>query len=516
MLEDDDADAALIGEYLVSANSSYEILRAKTGAEYRARLRDEPAIVLSDFKLAGYDGLEALALAREVSVDLPFIFVSGALGEDLALETLRRGAMDYVLKDRLDRLGPAVERALLLVRERKRRQQAEAERDALFASERRARELAEAANRMKDEFLAIVSHELRTPLNAVLGWSQMLHVDVSRELLVKGLATIERNARMQARLIEDLLDISRVITGKLRIQPEAVDVTAFISAAVDSVSAAATAKQITLDQHVPDGLTTFGDSDRLQQVVWNLVSNAVKFTDAGGKVDVTVTSESDGLAITVTDSGRGIQPDFLPHVFERFRQGDATTTRTHGGLGLGLAIVRHLVELHGGTVSAHSAGLGSGSRFEVRLPPARPTPVSGHDSGRLAAAKDPAATSRIDGIHVLLVEDDTDTRELVAMLLQQSGARVSAASTARAALELISGKPDVIVSDIGMPDLDGYGFMRHVRARTPEMGGLIPAIALTAYTRELDRHTARLAGFQRHVAKPVHIETLVTAIQELL
>lgn len=514
-LEDDDRDAELVREHLRSLAGNVEILRARNESEYQQLVRD-PALtlILSDFKLPGYDGLDALALARDVDAERPFIFVSGAIGEELAIETLRRGATDYVLKDRLDRLPSAVQRAVDLATERARRRAAEAERDALLESERRARELAEAANRMKDEFLAVVSHELRTPLNAMLGWGQLLTPDSGRELLAKGLATIERNAKIQARLIEDILDIARAITGKLQLRVDTTSVAGIVHAAVEAVRPAADAKSIDVRVDVDPALTLVGDADRLQQVVWNFASNAVKFTEPGGVVSIAAKRDGEELVIAVTDTGRGIEPAFLPHVFERFRQGDATASRSHGGLGLGLAIVRHLVELHGGTVAAHSDGLGKGARFEARVPMQAKRVASSQQN--VAQAEPPARLSSIHGLHVLVVEDDHDTRELVELLLQRGGARVSAASTAQEGLELAKQRPDVIVSDIGMPEVDGYSFMRQLRALAPAEGGAIPAIALTAYTRELDRHQAQAAGFQRHVPKPVQMQALVMAIEDVM
>ncbi len=517
-LEDDDLDAELVEERLSAAFGHVEIIRARNGAEYLQHVGDtDLTLVLSDFKLPAYDGLEALTAARSADSERPFIFVSGAIGEDLAIDTLHRGATDYVLKDRMDRLPSAVRRAVALADERGRRKAAEAERDALLESERHARELAEAANRTKDEFLAVVSHELRTPLNAILGWGQLLTPDSGRELLLKGLTTIERNAKIQARLIEDILDMARVITGKLQLRVDTHQVSAFVANAVDAVRSAADAKNIEISLETAPGLTIVGDADRLQQVVWNLASNAVKFTKAGGSVKVAARRDNEELVISVTDNGRGIEPAFLSHVFERFRQGDATASRSHGGLGLGLAIVRHLVELHGGTVAAHSDGLGHGAHFEVRLP--MRTKAAEALAGRTATPASGAPVTRrsaIDGIHVLVVEDEEDTRELVQLLLQRCGARVSTAASAQHGLELVKTRPDVIVSDIGMPEVDGYTFVRRLRQLDPADGGMIPAIALTAYTRELDRRQAEAAGYQRHISKPVQVQSLVTAIEELL
>jgi signal transduction histidine kinase len=520
-LEDDARDAELVQLRLEADGVNALVQRAKNAEEYRAQLAHRNVdLILADFSLPGYDGLAALEAARALLPEVPLIFVSGAIGEERAIETLRRGALDYVLKDRLERLAPAIWRAMDFVRERRRRQEAEAERDRLLVSERHARELAEAANRMKDEFLAVVSHELRTPLNAILGWASLLATGKQAPgMVAKGLATIERNARVQSRLIEDLLDISRIIAGKLQLRMNQIPVHGFVSAAVEAIRPAATAKRITLMVDVPQQLELVGDADRLQQVVWNLVANAVKFTPAAGSVRVLAARDGEAITLSVTDTGIGIEPGLLPHVFDRFKQGDASAARHQGGLGLGLAIVRHLVELHGGSITAESAGAGQGARFVLRLPLRE---LDSAESRAPATNSEPASSdasissNSLSGVHALVVEDNADTRELIAFVLRESGARVSAAASVPQALELLRDEPDVIVSDISMPEVDGYSFVRRVRTLPAEAGGSTPAIALTAFARELDRREAAAAGYQRHIAKPVVPAALVAAVAEVL
>ncbi len=409
------------------------------------------------------------------------------------------------------------------------RKQAEAQLAAALAGEQGARAEAEqlyadaqAANRAKDEFLATLSHELRTPLTAVMGWARLLRSpDTDEATAARAIEVIERNTRLQVQLVSDLLDVSRIITGKLRLEVRPVDLTTVVEAACEAVRTAAEAKRINIIIDLdPELLPIQGDPDRLQQVVWNLLSNAVKFTPDGGRVDINVTRGRGHVEIRVRDTGQGIRPGFLPYVFDRFRQGDSTAARMHGGLGLGLAIVRHLVELHGGTVEVTSEGQDRGATFTVRLPETAPllSPVSEvpSRSGRSAGAADgdrAAAEPALDGIRVLLVEDDPDQRELVGRLLRQHGARVTAvASAADARARLASAQPDVVVSDIALPEEDGYALIRDLRNRR---GDAVPAVALTAYARDEDRARATAAGYDMHVSKPADSEVLVRAVASL-
>ncbi len=401
------------------------------------------------------------------------------------------------------------------------RKQVEKEREELLTREKAARTQAEIANRTKDEFLSILSHELRTPLNAILGWAQMLRTrsNLDPDTTARALETIERNASGQANLIDDLLDISRIITGKLRLNVRPVELTSVISAAMDTVRPAAEAKHIQIKSTL-DPLTgpVSGDPDRLQQVVWNLLSNAIKFTPQGGYVEVRLECLNSHVKIIVSDTGQGIRPDFLPYVFDRFQQGNSSTTRTHGGLGLGLAIVRHLVELHGGTVQAQSPGEGQGSKFIVNLPLAVAREVSNLERVYSTASREPSFDNppTLEGLHILLVDDEADARELISTILIQCGAEVTAVSSAAEALNRLERlKPDLLVSDIGMPHEDGYTLIRKVRALEAEQGGRIPAVALTAYARVEDRTQALSAGFQMHVAKPVNLVELTTVVASL-
>jgi signal transduction histidine kinase/ActR/RegA family two-component response regulator len=405
------------------------------------------------------------------------------------------------------------------------RSHTEEARTRLLASERVARQQAERSNQAKDEFLSMVSHELRTPLNAVLGWSRMLSQMLARGGIVRptmerGLETIERNAVAQAQLIEDLLDVSRITSGKLRMDVQPTDLGRVIEAAVDTLRPTAEAKEQRLDCQIGnDPVAVRGDAGRLQQVIWNLVSNAIKFTGKGGTIRIVVRRAATDVEISVVDTGQGISPDFLPYVFERFEQQDASAGRRHGGLGLGLAICRHIVELHGGSVRAESAGEGKGATFLVRLPVdvQRETPPP-------APAMQPGAAfevnfecpSELAGLKVLVVDDDPDARELVAYVLQNCGSQPSSAASAEEALELFAReRPDVVVSDAAMPGVDGYELIRRIRALPLESGGHTPAAVLTAFGRAEDRRRGLDAGFQIHVTKPVEPAELVAVVAAL-
>ncbi|HET9958890.1 MAG TPA: ATP-binding protein, partial [Polyangiaceae bacterium] len=378
----------------------------------------------------------------------------------------------------------------------------------------------EVANRAKDEFLAVVSHELRTPLNAILGWTRMLRSSsFSEEKRSRALETIERNANAQAQLIEDLLDVSRIISGKLRLDVASVDVASVLDEAIDVVRPAAYAKGIRLKQTLdPNAGPILGDPNRLKQVIWNLLTNAVKFTPKGGSVHIALRKRDSSIEIVVSDSGQGIEPEFLEHVFERFRQADATTTRKHGGLGLGLAIVRSLVELHGGTVRVTSEGLGKGSSFIVCLPisPLRGAEIESPPAVRLVMKSSLQPSTELANVHVLVVDDEDDARDLVAEMLISAGAEVSTAASAREALGFVrERRPDLVVSDIGMPGEDGYSFIKQLRELPASQGGRTPAIALTAYARVEDRTKALLAGFNMHVTKPVEPRELIALLSSL-
>ncbi len=396
------------------------------------------------------------------------------------------------------------------------------ERQELLTRERAARDEAERLSALKDEFLATLSHELRTPLNAILGWASMLQRG-SRddETTRRGLETIERNARAQGQLIDDLLDMSRIISGNLRLDVQLIEPEKVVEAAIATVHPAAAAKKIDLRV---DGLrrpkemrgTVLADPARLQQVMWNLLSNAVKFTPNGGMVQVMLDRDGQEVVIRVADSGIGIAPDFLPYVFDRFRQQDASITRKHGGLGLGLSIARQLVELHGGTIGVSSPGMHAGTTFTVRLPLAE----AQAQASQPQTPDSPAQAARhgdLAGVKVLLVDDAADTLDVLQQILQHSGATIMAASSAGKALALLEREqPDVIVSDIGMPDVDGFELIRRIRRRSAGAGGAIPAIALTAFTRQDDRQKAMQAGFNDYLAKPVEPGSLVAHIAQVV
>ncbi|HYO25971.1 MAG TPA: ATP-binding protein, partial [Lacipirellulaceae bacterium] len=396
------------------------------------------------------------------------------------------------------------------------------ERERLLESERAARTEVERASHMKDEFLATLSHELRNPLNAILGWAQILQSPhATDEDRAQGINIIERNARAQTQIIEDLLDMSRIISGKVRLDVQRIDLANVVRAAIETVQPAADAKGIRL-RPVLDPLAgpISGDPNRLQQVFWNLLSNAVKFTPRGGAVQILLERVNSHLEVSVIDNGEGIDPQFLPHVFDRFRQADATTTRQHGGLGLGLAIVRQLVELHGGSIRANSPGLKLGSTFVVRLPlvVVHPDPVMTERRHPAAGEASNVEASCVDisGLNILIVDDEPDARALLERVLKECEATVIVATSAQQAFELLQQhRPDLLISDIGMPGEDGYSLIRRIRTLAPEAGGATPAIALTAYARAEDRVNVVIAGFHHHLAKPVAPNELIAIVASL-
>ncbi|MFN6572236.1 response regulator [Dendronalium sp. ChiSLP03b] len=439
-----------------------------------------------------------------------------------SLETESRGrwfskTIDPVLDEQGKFIG-----AVYLLADITDRKQIEHERAQLLAREQQARLEAEAANRLKDEFLATLSHELRSPLNAMLGWTRLLNSRKFDEVTtVKAMQTIERNAKAQAQLVEDLLDVSRIIQGKLRLHIRPMNLVDAIEAAIETVLPAANAKEIQIQTVLDPALGSItGDPDRLQQAIWNLLSNAVKFTPKGGQVRVLVEQVNSQVEIIVTDTGQGISPEFIPFVFDRFRQADSSITRTYSGLGLGLAIVRHLVELHGGIVCANSLGKGQGATFTVKLPQI-PIPPKTSTVDQIHATNDGQEVTfenlpTLEGIRVLIVDDEADARNFVATVLETCGASITAVTSATEAIEAISKFSfHVLVSDIGMPEEDGYQLIRKVRALKPEQGGEIPAIALTAYTRVEDRLQTITAGYQMHLSKPVEPAAIASVVANL-
>lgn len=681
LLEDSLLDSELIRTALTEGGITCNLLHVTTAAEFQAALQQHSFdMILSDYSLPGFDGIAALEMAKEYSPHTPFIFVTATLGEEVAIDTLKLGATDYVLKQRLGRIIPSILRALREAEERNARKKAENnlyDREQEFqalvenstdiiariddhlryvyinpaikkaigipastlvgknAAElgfppqiyteweeklrqvfssgvgcffefdfmspdgvryyqarvepefsitgevrslltiardvtdyknveqalrsnqvelREQKEELEKLNNLKDEFLAVLSHELRSPLNAILGWSKILR---SRKLdqttFDRGLETIERNAKLQTQLIEDLLDVSRIIRGKLTLHPQPTNLVLAIEAAIDTMRLAAQAKSInlqfqTLDSQDEENQTinypysnvpiipsnfkfkVLGDSSRLQQIIWNLISNAIKFTPTGGRVEVLLetvklgNSQPSFAQITVKDTGMGIRSNFIPYVFESFRQADGSTTRRFGGLGLGLAIVRHLVELHGGNIQVSSPGEGQGATFTLQIPLMS---TSEPKVSRYSAVNFELVTNLevgetnlekpLLGMKILVVDDDDDSRDFLNFALSESGAKIHPVESAALAFTAIeSFQPHLIISDIGMPQEDGYSLMQRIRQLPEYMGGKIPAIALTAYAGDSDRQKATLAGFQIHLAKPIMPDDLVEAVIQLI
>ncbi|MBD1825703.1 response regulator [Cyanobacteria bacterium FACHB-DQ100] len=711
LLEDSAIDADLIQAVLLEGGLEFDLKLAQTRNDFITALDQQVFdLILADYSLPGFDGSSALEIVQEQCPAIPFIFVSGTLGEEVAVEMLKSGATDYVLKQRLERLIPSVKRALKEAEERAARKDAEerlinyanrlqtlsetsrsfseaildfqtllntvcctigeligdacilklvsddeqwlqiravyhrnpelvarvqqaasafpqriyeglsaqvlqtqqplflstttnaelqvstqteasyleqfivhslmivplrvrnrsigslsliretpdksymiddqtflqdlANRAALAINNAHLYRKSQEANRIKDEFLAMLSHELRSPLNAIIGWLSLLR---SRQFdgatTTRALETVERNAKAQARLVEDLLDVSRVLQGKLRLTLRPLELLPVVEAAIDTVRPTAEAKNIQLHLALdPQIGKVSGDAERLQQVIWNLMSNAVKFTPKGGRVEVKLEkagADADGQSalafdaqITVSDTGQGIKPEFLPYVFDRFRQADSSITRTHGGLGLGLAIVRHLVDLHEGQVFADSAGEGRGATFTVRLPLLAPKPDLGRtrtNASEIAMIDPFHCAARLTGQRILIIDDDLDARFLLLSILEECGAEVVAAASASEGISILTSSGnsfDLLISDIGMPGEDGYTLLRRVRSLHVEQGEhmsamlknacRIPAIAVTAYAREEDRQAALLAGFQAHLAKPIDPTRLILLVADLV
>jgi signal transduction histidine kinase len=592
VVDDSPEDRELYRRYLRrDSDFAYTFIEASLGQEGLDRWQQhQPDILLLDYRLPDLDGLEFLAQLSAASQQsyLPVIVVTGQGSETIAVKTMKAGAQDYLVKEQItpESLQWAVSHTIETVQLRLQVQQS-------LERERAARAEAERANRIKDEFLAILSHELRTPLNPILGWAKLLKTrNLDSATTAKALDTIERNAKLQTQLVDDLLDVARILRGKLRLQTSPVDLVSVTELAIDTVQAAAAAKDISLNPVLPEVGQVLGDATRLQQIVWNLLSNAIKFTPNGGRVDVRLEpisepesqrarepeneGESGGVGegerrgepgagsqvpgpqnplppdlrppmsdthppanlptrqpvissshspippstspssathaqIIVSDTGKGIKSEFLPHLFESFRQEDASTTRNHGGLGLGLAIVRYLVEAHGGTIWASSKGEGKGATFTIQLPLLKVSAEAVPDHDEITNALD------LKGLRVLAVDDDRDTCDLITTFLSGYGAEVLALSSATEALENFAAfQPDLLICDIGMPDINGYDLLRRIRALVPETRGQIPAIAVTAYAREKDRQEALDKGFQKHIAKPFDPELLASAISELI
>lgn len=639
LLEDDPVDCELIHKTLSKNGIEGNTIQVNNRKAFQKNLQNrQPDLILSDYVMPTFDGLEALSLAQSICPEVPFIIVSGVLGEEQAIDALKQGATDYVLKQRLERLGPAVKRALREQRERQERQlvtkalrqtddllsaivdaspvgiitlnregrvmtwnpaaekiygwsantvvdrplplipaeeqdyfraslhralnkgpvlnlecqhlrqddsrvdislslaplhdgddhiygvvmttvditlhkQIEEQRQVLLAQERHARAAAESANRVKDEFLAVLSHELRTPLNAIVGWIKLIQKGgLKPQVMQRAFDTIERNAIAQTQLIEDLLDISRIIRGQVNLAITPVDVGRLLRTAVDTLRPAAAAKSIQVNLNLAaENDLTLADGNRLQQVFWNLLSNAIKFTPPGGTVSISGEVIDRHLQIQVQDSGIGIGPEFIPHMFDYFRQADSSTTRSQGGLGLGLAITRRLVELHGGMIQVDSPGIGQGAMFTVMLPMRRTALEAGLGTTPLDAS------SNLQNVRAMIIDDEPDNQELLGLILEQAGGQVKIACSAREALDLLpTFQPDIVISDIGMPEEDGYSLLQRIRSCSNRGIRNVPAIALTAYATEADREKAFAHGFQDHIAKPFDPAEVVGAVSVLL
>lgn len=511
IVDDSPEDCEVYRRYLLRDEEyQYIVVTAGLGQEGLALSQQhQPDVVLLDYQMPDLNGLEFLTQlkAQNQQSVLPVVMVTGRGDEAIAVQSMKMGAQDYLMKEQVTPGGlrSAVNAAIETSQLRTQlHQQVELEQAA--------RAEAEKANCVKDEFLAVLSHELRSPLTPILGWAGLLQTGKLDEAKTAyALATIERNAKLQAELIEDLLDVSRILQGKLSLKMNSLNLAATMRAAIETVRLTAEAKSIEIETNFSAEVGhVLGDATRLQQVIWNLLSNAVKFTPENSRVTVHLERVGDQAQITVIDDGKGISADFLPHVFDYFRQADGSTTRQFGGLGLGLAIVQQIVELHSGTVSAESRGEGLGSTFTVRLPL---MPIQS------ALKPDPKLSKRsldLNGVRVLVVDDEADSQEFITFVLKQAGAIVTTTATASEALiALTQSQPDVIVSDIGMPDMDGYKLMQRIRSLSPEQGGNIPAIALTAYAGDFNQQQALAAGFQLHLSKPTELEQLVDAISAL-
>ena len=559
----DDRPENLLALEAILRDAGYDVVRAQSGREaLKALLAQDFPVVLMDVAMPDLDGFETAALirGRERSRLTPIIFLTAnSKGDAHVFRGYAVGAVDYLFKpfvpevllskvsvfvelyrardllkkqteallrshaemehrvlDRTRELDAANRALQAEVVERRR---AEDERAAMLAREQAARVEAEAMNRMKDEFLGTLSHELRTPLNAILGWTHLLEVGMRDDAAItRATRVIKNNAQAQAQLVADILDVSRIISGKMQLYLGAVDLREVIAKTLETLQPAADAKGISIRTEWRASGSLLADQDRLQQVMWNLLSNAIKFTPREGHVWVELDATPDEISVVVTDDGQGISPDFLPHVFDRFRQADSSMARPYGGLGLGMAIVRHLIELHGGTIAASSDGVGTGAAFTVTLPLRLPVTDTLPQVEQRAASRGTAPESfvSLDGLSVLVVDDEADALEVLTLLLEERGARVTAVESAEAALDALKKHvPDVLVSDVGMPGVDGHQLIRRLRALPENEGGQVPAVALTAYATALDSAKALAAGFTRHVTKPVVPSELVAIIAAL-
>ena len=508
VVDDDVVDRTAVRRAFASSSMAVAIREAGNFEEVLEALQSGGVdCVLLDYRLPRTDGLEVLNRLRALGHRVPVIVLTGQGDEQLAADMMRAGASDYLVKQALspDRLERSLRHALAVAA-------LEAQRREALASEQAARREAQAANLAKDEFLATLSHELRTPLNAILGWARLLTSGaLDQKTAARALQIIERNAISQVKLIDDLLDISRVVTGKLQLDLVPVNFAAVVETVVESARPHALSKSIDLAYNGQGTCQVLGDAARLQQIVGNLVSNALKFTPENGRVVVSLSCAGERAVLAVADTGVGIDPAFLPHAFDRFRQADGTATRRHGGLGLGLAIVRHLVLLHRGEVRAESDGENRGAVFTIELP------LAGTEHADEAALPDrEVVEASLAGTHVLAVDDEPDALALVEAILSARGARVTTVCSVRAALEAIRREqPDVLLSDVAMPGEDGYALIGALRRSEAAGERALPAAAITAYAAANDRARALQDGFQAHLAKPIDAERLVAVVAQL-
>ncbi|HEY2931482.1 MAG TPA: response regulator [Acidobacteriota bacterium] len=530
VVDDEESVALTVSE--VMRQDGLVVETALSGADAISKIQDtEYDVVLTDLHMEGADGISVLAEVRRHFPLTITIVLTGFASLESAIAAMRQGAYDYLIKPCIiDDMKQTVRRGI------EHRRLMLAERDARITLEKLNRELEHRiaertaelqianekladANRAKDIFFATLSHELRTPLNAILGWAHILRTGkLDPERAARAFETIERNAQVQAQLISDILDISRIISGKLRLDFRAIRPSVVAEQAVEAIRPAAEAKKIQIETNfAPIQETVSGDPDRLQQVVLNLLSNAIKFTPEGGLVTVSVSIVDAEVEIRVSDTGIGIRSELIPHIFEYFRQGDAADSRSHGGLGLGLALVRNIIEMHGGTVRAESAGEGRGSTFTVTIPLKPHDTDSANSASKSAEKLAPPSTISLQGVTVLLVDDEQDVLGLFTTILEQRGANVQVVKTSAEALKTVEElKPDILVADIGIPDNDGYTLIRRIRALGPKRGGNLPAVALTAYAGPEHRLQAITAGFQVHLAKPVNPAELISTVAGLV
>ncbi|MBC8113464.1 MAG: response regulator [Candidatus Saccharimonas sp.] len=487
-LEDSHADATLVEATLAESGLDFELKCVETEAEFQAALQQGSLdVILSDYRLPSFDGMAALELARFQLPEVPFIFVSGGIGEERAIETLKAGATDYVLKDRLKRLVPSVERAVREAAER-------AERVALAAENERLHRMTQEASQRKDEFLAMLAHELRNPLGAILGAAQLIDkVAHDKEAVIKADEIIQRQGQHMVRLLDDLLDVARVTQGKIALRQELVDLTDLVDDAVAAVRPHITARQQDFSVEIADApFYVLGDATRLEQVQVNLLTNASRYSASNEQIRLRLTREGDQAVLSVRDTGLGIAPEMLDRIFDLFVQSDETFDRSAGGLGVGLTLVRSLVEMHGGQVTAHSAGLGFGSEFVVRLPL-----VSAPKAAPPQKQPIPSGQPRH---RILLVEDNVDSREMLKDLLELDGHEVQTAEDGIEGTSIVeTGWPDLVLMDIGLPGLSGYDTARLIRANGHRD---LHLVALTGYGQPADRQSALEAGFDDHLVKP--------------